>query len=49
MLLARTLLAGVQESMEAAETKQEEVVEESIELKYDFSEEATTESYWISE
>ena len=49
MLLARTLLAGVQESMEAAEAKQEEVVEESIELKYDFSEEATTESYWISE
>ena len=48
-MLARTLLAGVQEAMEAEEAKQAEVVEEEVQLKYDFSEEATTESYWISE
>ena len=46
-MLARTLLAGVQEAMEAQE--EAKVVEEEVQLKYDFSEEATTESYWISE
>lgn len=50
-MLARTLLAGIQESAEAARVAEEErqqmLANEPV--AYDFSDEATLESYWIGE